>query len=175
MPTTKKKSVYKRGDSRHYVALARASAQSRIKRHIEAEVIRDPQRVTTYPARKRTTDAGYDVSTPTAFSLKPGETHRQPLGVRVNCPPGYFYQLAARSGLSALGVDVVANVIDATYTGELEVLLVNHGKQTHRFEVGHRIAQLLFFPQLHVTFKPVASFTLVEGGRGAQGWASSGH
>ena len=156
------------------MALARASSQSRIKRHITAEVQRDPQRVTTYPTRKRTTDAGYDVSTPDTFTLKPGATHRQPLGLKLNCPPGYFYKIAARSGLSALGVDVVENVIDATYTGELEVLLINHSSKTHKFEVGHRIAQLLFFPQLHVTFTPAASFTLPEGGRGTQGWASSG-
>lgn len=171
-PNTKKS--YRRGGSKHYAVLGRASAQSRIRRHITAEVMRDPSRVTTFPKRKRESDAGYDITTPGKFTLAAGQTVSIPLGLRVNCPKGYFYEIRGRSSLNAKGIVVVPGIIDATYTGELVVLLINHSRESQTFLVGDRIAQLLFFPQIHVTFEPVKAFTLDADARGEKGWGSSG-
>lgn len=170
MPTTDTKKAYRRGGKKHYADLARKSVDSRIKRHITVEVMRDTARVTTIPTRKRETDAGYDVTTPVPIRMNPGRTELIPLGIRVNCPPGYFYEIRARSS----GIDVRENTIDATYTGELHVRLYNRGDTMYRAEVGDRIAQIVFLPQIHAAFKVVDAFNVPEGARGEAGWGSSG-
>ncbi len=173
MPT-KTKSNYKRGDKAHYAALALKSVDSRIKRHIEVETIRDLTRVTTFPTRKRETDAGYDITTPELIVIQQGQSHILRTGLKVNCPKGYWYEVRGRSSLIRSGVLIAENTIDATYTGEIEVILTNRGDKLFRAEIGHRIAQLIFLPQIHVTFKAVEKFTLPEGARGDAGWGSSG-
>lgn len=168
------KSPYKRGGKQLYAALGRASAQSRIRRHIACETMRDLSRVTAYPVRKRESDAGYDITTPVAVVIRPGGSVELLTGLRVNCPKGYFYEIRGRSSLNLRGIEVMDNVIDATYTGELKVKLTNRGDSLAKFEVGDRIAQLIFLPQIHVTFTPVKMFNVEKGGRGDAGWGSSG-
>ncbi len=169
-----KKTPYRRGGSKHYASLGRKSAQSRIRRHITCEAMRDPSRVTTFPTRKRESDAGYDITTPVKVVIRPGASETIHTGLRVNCPRGYFYEIRGRSSLNRAGLSVMDNVIDATYTGELVVTLTNHSAELKTFEVGDRIAQLIFLPQIHVKFEAVKAFTLDADARGEQGWGSSG-
>lgn len=173
--TSSTKKSYRRGGSRHYAELGRQSAQSRIRRHITCEVMRDTSRVTSFPTRKRESDAGYDITSPERFTLKPGESHNVRTGLRVNCPKGYFYEVRGRSSNNLVAVEAMDNVIDATYTGEIVVVLTNNGNQPKTFAVGDRIAQLIFLPQIHVKFEPVKEFTLEPGARGDAGWGSSGN
>jgi len=172
--TTKKRKSYVRGPAKHYAKLGRASAQARIRRHITVEALRDPERVTTFPVRKRETDAGYDITTPERVVLRPGVSAEIKVGLRVNCPKGYFYEIRGRSSLNRAGIEVMDNVIDATYTGELIVKLTNRSDTLVEFKPGDRIAQLIFLPQIHVTFTPVDAFKLEAGARGDAGWGSSG-
>lgn len=179
MPSTPKKPsklqrAYRRGNKSHYAALGRKSVEARIKRHISVEVMRDQKRVTTFPARKRESDAGYDITTPHALVLPAGQSALISTGLRVRCPKGYFYEVRGRSSLNRLGIVTMDNIVDATYTGELIVRMTNTGTETLRVEPGDRIAQLLFLPQIHVTFHPVEKFTEEPGDRGAEGWGSSG-
>lgn len=169
-----KPTPYRRGGSKHYAALGRASAQSRIRRHITAEVMRDHSRVTTFPKRKRESDAGYDITSPEKVVLRPGASAEVLTGLRCNCPKGYFYEIRGRSSNNIRGLEVMDNVIDATYTGELKVKLFNRSTELITIAVGDRIAQLIFLPQIHVTFEPVEKFTLDKDARGEQGWGSSG-
>lgn len=165
---------YRRGGKNHYAELGRKSVDSRIKRHIECEVLRDEKRVTSFPARKRESDAGYDVTSPEEFRLDPGQSRVVKLGVQVRCPKGYFYKIMGRSSLTRLGLVVDDNTIDATYTGELEVCVRNFSDVFAKIEVGDRIAQLIFLPQIHVKFKPVKQFTIEKGDRASDGFGSSG-
>ena len=41
------------------------------------------------------------------------------------------------------GIAVGGGVIDANYTGEIKVILWNHGKASYEFKAGDRIAQLI--------------------------------
>lgn len=165
-----KKSKFSRGGRAHYANLAKKSVESRIQRYIEVEVVRDTARVTTIPTRKRESDAGYDVTTPVVIRIQPGKSELVPLGIRVNCPRGYFYEIRSRSS----GLDVRENTIDATYTGELYVRLYNRTDEMYRAEVGDRIAQLVFLPQIHAQFKVMEKFTTDQDARGDAGWGSSG-
>jgi dUTP pyrophosphatase len=175
MPTiARKQKAYRRGDAKHYAKLARKSVDSRIKRHIEAELVLDTSRVTKSPLRKRETDAGYDVATPTKVVLQPGASEVVALGVFVKCPPGYFYEIRGRSSLN--GKLLVTNdIIDATYTGEIRVRAKNIGSEVLTFNVGDRIAQLIFLPQIHVKFREVPSFKVQDGERGEAGFGSTGN
>jgi len=53
-------------------------------------------------------------------------------------------RIAPRSGLaSKKGIAINGGVIDADYTGEIRVIMVNHGKADCRVQEGDRIAQLI--------------------------------
>jgi dUTP pyrophosphatase len=64
-------------------------------------------------------------------------------------------------------------LIDAGYRGELMVLLVNLGQETHRIAPGDRVAQLVIVPV--VTMDATLVDELPESdGRGAGGFGSTG-
>lgn len=173
MRKTAKRSAYRRGDKQHYAILARKSVDSRIRRHIEAEVYLDPKRVTKIPVRKRESDAGYDVSSPAEVDIGPGQAVSLPTGVHVKCPNGYFFELRGRSSNNASFV-VTNDIIDATYTGEIRARLTNISESPVHIEVGQRIAQLIFLPQIHVKFKQVEDLAVGDGDRGPDGFGSTG-
>jgi len=59
-------------------------------------------------------------------------------------PEGGCGRLAARSALaSKMGIGVGSGVIDPDYTGEVKVILWNHGQADCSFKAGDRIAQLI--------------------------------
>jgi len=63
-------------------------------------------------------------------------------GLAIGLPEGPYGRLAARSGMaSKMGIAVGSGVIDAHYTGEVKVILQNHGLADSVFKVGDRIAQ----------------------------------
>jgi len=65
-------------------------------------------------------------------------------GIAIGVPEGTYGRLAARSGTaSKMGIAVGGGVIDADYTGEVKVILRNHGEADCVFKVGDRIAQLI--------------------------------
>jgi len=65
-------------------------------------------------------------------------------GIAIGLPEGPYGRLAARSGIpSKMGIAVGGGVINADYTGEVKVILQNHGKADCLFKAGDRIRQLL--------------------------------
>ncbi len=173
MAKTAKQSAYRRGDKKHYATLARKSVDSRIRRHIDVEVYIDPKRVTKIPTRKRESDAGYDVYSPSEVNIKPGQVVSIPTGVHVKCPNGYFFELRGRSSNNSSFI-VTDDIIDATYTGEICVRLTNITDEVIKVDVGQRIAQLIFLPQIHVKFKQVEVFAISDEDRGPAGFGSTG-
>jgi len=65
-------------------------------------------------------------------------------GIAIGLPEGTNARIAPRSGLASKE-DIVINrgVIDADYTGEIRVIMINHGKADCRTQEGDRIAQLI--------------------------------
>lgn len=170
------KSAYVRGGKTHYARLAAKSRDSRIQRHIVAQIRTiDPTKPVCLPSRKRETDAGYDVATPTKLVLRPGGVAEVALNIAVNCPKGYFYEMRGRSSINFKGIEITDNIIDATYTGELRVRLVNTSADLVTFQPGDRIAQLIFLPQIHVKFEVVTDFKLDADARGVAGFGSTGN
>ena len=168
------RSPFRRGPRKLYAELARKSIESRIRRNIEVEAVLDLERVTALPLRKRETDAGYDVASCEKVSIRAGANARVATGLRLKCPPGYFFQIQDRSSLLTEGVAVEDHVFDATYTGEIFVYVHNGSGTVFHIRPGDRIAQLIFLPQIQVKFVKRDHFTLAPGDRGDAGYGSSG-
>ena len=65
-------------------------------------------------------------------------------GLAVGLPRGTYARIASRSRLpSKKRINIGGNVIDADYTGEVKVILMNHGTQDCLIQAGERIAQII--------------------------------
>jgi hypothetical protein len=78
-----------------------------------------------------------------------------------------------RSGLAFhQGIQVGAGVVDADYTGEIKVLLINGGTEPFRYSKGMKVAQLVLH---HVATPPVVEVEeLPKTARGEAGFGSTG-
>ncbi len=107
--------------------------------------------------------------------LEPGAAVGIPTGIAIALPDGYEAQIRPRSGLAAKHLVTVLNApgtIDADYRGEIQVLLINHGKEAFEISRGMRIAQMVIAPARQAEFVTVT--TLDDTRRGAGGFGSTG-
>ena len=107
--------------------------------------------------------------------MAPGERALIPTGIAIALPPGYEAQVRPRSGLALRhGVTVLNSpgTIDADYRGEIQVILVNLGRESFTVERGARVAQLVVAATMRATICEVAS--LDETTRGVRGFGSTG-
>ena len=107
--------------------------------------------------------------------LEPGARALVPTGLCLALQPGYEAQVRPRSGLALKhGVTVLNSpgTIDADYRGEVQVLLVNLGREPFKVERGMRIAQLVLAPVTRAAFVVTADLDATaraEGGFGSTG------
>jgi dUTP pyrophosphatase len=107
--------------------------------------------------------------------IAPGARALVPTGIRLQIPRGLEAQVRPRSGLAARhGVSVLnaPGTIDSDYRGEVQVILVNLGKEEFRIRSGDRIAQLVFSPVVRVSFQ--ARPLIDDTARGSGGFGSTG-
>ncbi|HWV38155.1 MAG TPA: dUTP diphosphatase [Vulgatibacter sp.] len=119
--------------------------------------------------------AGLDLRADEAVTLAPGERRLVPTGIAIQLPEGCEGQVRPRSGLAlrhGIGMVNAPGTIDRDYTGEIGVILVNHGRESVRFERGERIAQLVVARYERVT--PVEVDALDSTARGAGGFGHTG-
>lgn len=109
------------------------------------------------------------------LTLAPGDRMLVPTGIAIALSPGYEAQVRPRSGLAArYGLTVLnaPGTIDADYRGEIQVLLVNAGREAVTITRGMRIAQLVIAPVVRAHIADVAS--LDKTSRGSGGFGSTG-
>ena len=124
-------------------------------------------------SKDRVYDAGLDIRSAKDVVLVPGERVLVPTGLYLEIFPGYMGLIWARSGMAFKhGVIVGAGCIDATYRGEVKVLLFNLGHECVSILKGDRIAQLLTVPVNLGMYIPVEYLSGTE--RGEDGFGSSG-
>ena len=78
--------------------------------------------------------------------LQPGERRLIPTGIHIGLPQGYEAQVRPRSGLALKhGITCLNSpgTIDADYTGDVGVILINHGHESFTINDGDRIAQMV--------------------------------
>ena len=122
--------------------------------------------------------AGFDVHAAVGepTSLQPGETRVIPCGFAMALPEGYEAQMRPRSGLASRhGITLINSpgTIDADYRGEVQVPMINHGKQAFVVERGMRIAQMVIMPVPNVKLLEVED--LEDTRRGKGGFGHTGH
>ena len=124
------------------------------------------------PARAHDTDAGADIRTPRAFTLKAHGSAEVTTGVHVELPPGTCGKLVSKSGLNIRHGVLSTGLIDEGYTGSIKVKLYNMGDDDLAFEAGDKITQLVVVPVLYPTYEQAVS---IRGGeRGDAGFGSTG-
>lgn len=78
--------------------------------------------------------------------LKPGDIKLVSAGIYISMPPGYEAEIRPRSGLALKhGISLVntPGTIDSDYRGLINIILINHGKETFTIKRGDRIAQMV--------------------------------
>lgn len=105
-------------------------------------------------------------------ALKSGEFKLIKTGLFIQLPEGFEAQIRARSGLAFKhGVTVLNSpgTIDADYTGEIGVILINHGEATFIINDGDRIAQMVIAKHEKVEWQLVEVLNITQRGEGGYG------
>jgi len=123
------------------IQVSRVEGKKRITNRLRIKIL---QRNAIIPTKDTRIAAGNDI-----YALKDGTipAQRQMLvhtAIAIGIPRGTYSRLAATSGMAINhGIAVGGGVIDADYTGEIKVILRNHGDTSDEFKAGDRIAQLI--------------------------------
>ena len=129
------------------------------------------------PTRAHPHDAGLDLRCALDFGveLDAGGRMLVDTGVAVKIPPGYVGLVHPRSGWAhryGITVNNAPGTVDAGYTGNIKVDLINHGEYVVSVGYGERIAQLLIqrveLPEIEIVD------SLDPATRGAGGFGSTG-
>jgi len=126
----------------------------------------------TIPTKGSPFAAGHDI-----YALTDGQVPAKgqtivETGIEIGLPEGTYGRLAARTGMaSKMGITVGGGVIDADYTGEIKVILRNHGEADCLYKAGDRIAQLIIEKIANTDAMEVDDQGVT--GRGKMGFGSS--
>lgn len=127
------------------------------------------------PTRAHENDAGLDLYAAVQVGIPVLGRNLVGTGIAVAIPPGHVGYITPRSGLAHSNGITVLNApgtIDAGYTGEIRVNLINHGQAPYVITPGQRIAQLVIHPI--ATPNVVEVTELPDTARGANGHGSTG-
>ena len=117
--------------------------------------------------------SGYDMFAIEDVVIYPNESKAISTGVFIEITEGYEGQVRGRSGLNFKhDIFCPTGTIDSDYTGDIGIILINHGKQAFIIQNGDRIAQLVFQKVEQAEFELVDS--LEETQRGEGGFGSTG-
>lgn len=131
------------------------------------------------PAYATSQSAGVDLmaAIEEPVHLDPFERKLLPTGLSIALPKGYEAQIRPRSGLALKHGLTVLNspgTIDADYRGEIQVILINFGKDTFIIERGFRIAQLILMPIARLCWKEIDHHDDMEQNDRYGGFGSTG-
>lgn len=128
------------------------------------------------PQYAHANDAGMDLFSVDECLIKSGEIKLIHTGISIQLPDNTEAQIRPRSGLALKNGITVLNTpgtIDAGYRGEVGVIVINHGKEDFKVEVGTKIAQMLIKPVIIVEIQEVVELDQTERGKG--GFGSTGN
>jgi dUTP pyrophosphatase len=93
---------------------------------VDIECVVGPKGRIPVQANNDEQNAGYDLIATQTIRIDPFERKIVPTQFSAAIPIGYYGRIAPRSGLAVKhGIDVLAGVIDSSYTGEIGVVLIN--------------------------------------------------
>jgi len=113
----------------------------------------------TLPTKSSPGSAGFDLYSVDNYVILPGHRVVVSTGISVKFPSGTYGHVTARPGLAVKhGLNILADVIDSDYTGEVKVVVQNTDqRQAFVVRPGYRIAQLipLNYAQIDLVEVPV--------------------
>ena len=116
--------------------------------------------------------AGHDLYSQEAMTVPARGQAIIGTGIAVGLPPGTYGRIALRSGLAAKhALTINAGVIDADYTGEVKVILVNLSDKDYEVHKEDKIAQLVV--ERIISEEIVRVQDLEDTKRGTEGFGSS--
>lgn len=119
-------------------------------------------------------DAGFDLRSSRELLVSPGMTVKIPTGIHLAIPEGFVGLVKDRSSMAAQCLRTSGGVIDASYRGEVLVLLSNMGILPYKISVGDRVAQLVVLPCLTSATSVDTLESLGQTERGDGGFGSTG-
>ncbi len=130
------------------------------------------------PAYESAGAAGMDLraAVAEAIVIAPGAIERVPTGLAFEIPAGFEIQIRPRSGLAARHGVTLPNTpatIDSDYRGEIQVALVNLGREPFTVERGMRIAQLVLQRVPRIVWEETEALGATPRGEG--GFGHTGH
>ena len=128
-----------------------------------------------FPSYQTDEAAGMDLMSNESLVLKPSERALVSCGFCMELPKGYEAQIRPRSGLAIKhGITLLNSpgTIDSDYRGEIKAIMIHHGKEDFKIEVGDRIAQMVISPITRSTWVKVQSMS--DTVRGAGGFGHTG-
>ena len=128
------------------------------------------------PEYKHDGDSGFDLAANEDMDIPAKGVALVSTGIRFGIPKGYEIQVRSRSGLAAKNGVFVLNspgTVDASYTGEVKVILANFGHNSFHIQKGDRIAQAVLCPVEKAQIVPVKSLDM-DTTRGEGGFGSTG-
>jgi dUTP pyrophosphatase len=113
------------------------------------------------PEYATTGSAGMDLraNIKEAITIRSLERMLIPTGLFIELPEGYEAQIRPRSGLAirhGLTLLNTPGTIDADYRGEIQVIMVNLGKEDQEIRPGERIAQMVISTFTRVRWEQTA-------------------
>jgi len=125
-----------------------------------------------HPPTRRGGDAGWDFYSSVMKGVLPGGVARVKTSLIVSFPKKNVLLLSTRSSMASKGIVVVGGVIDSSYRGEVEVLLLNTGKEPYYISIGDKIAQGLLLNLS--SLEPIEATKVSQTERGVYGFGSTG-
>ena len=142
---------------------------------MEVKIINDSKQSLLEYSTNASADLGLRAHLDSAITPKPLERALISTGLFIELPVGCEAQIRPRSGLAyKQGITVLNTLrtIDADYSGEIKVILVNLSNNEFIVEDGERIAQIVVTTHKRVEWKQVKE--LLETDRGAGGFGNTG-
>ena len=119
-------------------------------------------------------DAAMDFYSYKDCEIKPGEKTIVETGVAIAIPRGYWGNVRDRSGLAAKhAIHTLGGVFDSNYRGEVQIIIINLGKEIYNIKKGDRICQMIVEKHEDLEVEEVAE--LDQTNRGESRFASSGY
>ncbi|KAF6203970.1 hypothetical protein GE061_002308 [Apolygus lucorum] len=125
------------------------------------------------PSKGSVLAAGYDLKSAYDYTIPARGKELVKTDIQIQLPEGCYGRVAPRSGLAwKHHIDVGAGVIDADYTGNVGIVMFNHGPEDFKVQAGDRVAQLICEKICYPDIQEVQ--TIEETARGAGGFGSTG-
>jgi len=119
-------------------------------------------------------DAGFDLRASGSVVLEAGIQALIPTGLYCAIPLGWVGLIKDRSSMALRGLHTHAGVIDASYRGEIKILIANRSGAEFSIRQGDKIAQMVIIPHLAGAQEVGSLEELGDSVRGQKGFGSTG-